>query len=248
MYMHTLARFCESRRRFSLFSPLNIYISLFFCLLPACCRVPLLHSPGARPSVSLSPPSLPAFPLLVLRSSCLLCVPWLPCVVWCVPFRLPVPVACSVLPSVCSSRRARPWSSPAACRLVSSVWLSSGGGRYSSAIRRKTLWQWGQMQRVYVPGLVSSCLCAAVCSVARSVSCPVASVRPSVACPACCRVSSGGSNRRYASISRAFAMRCSVCNVMLLLSICIRTFCRVSPKRLDSSTTPTPAAFMCSRM
>ena len=68
--MHTLARFCESRRRFSLFSPLNIYISLFFVLslLPACCRVPLLHSPGAWPSVSLSPPSLPAFPPLVLRS------------------------------------------------------------------------------------------------------------------------------------------------------------------------------------
>ena len=72
MYMHTLARFCESRRRFSLFSPLNIYISLFFVLslLPACCRVPLLHSPGAWPSVSLSPPSLPAFPPLVLRSCC----------------------------------------------------------------------------------------------------------------------------------------------------------------------------------
>ena len=70
MYIHTLVCFCESRQRFSLFSPLNIYISLFFVLslLPACCRVPLLHSPGARPSVSLSPPSLPAFPPLVLRS------------------------------------------------------------------------------------------------------------------------------------------------------------------------------------
>ena len=68
--MHTFTRFCESRRRFSLFSPLNIYISLFFVLslLPACCRVPLLHSPGARPSVSLSPPSLSVFPPLVLRS------------------------------------------------------------------------------------------------------------------------------------------------------------------------------------
>ena len=33
------ARFCESQRRFSLFSPLNIYISLFFRSLPACCRV-----------------------------------------------------------------------------------------------------------------------------------------------------------------------------------------------------------------
>ena len=63
---------------FSLLSLKYLYIS-FFRSLPACCRVPLLHSPGARPSVSLSPPSLPAFPPLVLRSSCLPCVPWLPC-------------------------------------------------------------------------------------------------------------------------------------------------------------------------
>ena len=52
-----------------------IYHIFFFCLpdlslLPVCCRVPLLHSPGARPSVSLSPPSLPAFPPLALRSCC----------------------------------------------------------------------------------------------------------------------------------------------------------------------------------
>ena len=108
MYIHTLVCFCESRRRFSLFSPLNIYISLFFVLslLPACCRVPLLHSPGAWPSVSLSPPSHPASPPLVLRSCCcmfrgcravcplsighalklpggLLCV--VPCVLWWLP-------------------------------------------------------------------------------------------------------------------------------------------------------------------
>ena len=64
--MHTLARFCESRRRFSLFSPLNIYISLFFFffLLPAVLLlVPLLHSPGAWPSAPLSPPFLPSLRL-----------------------------------------------------------------------------------------------------------------------------------------------------------------------------------------
>ena len=53
----------------SLLSLKYLYISFFvLSLLPACCRVPLLHSPGARPSVSLSPPSLPAFPPLVLCS------------------------------------------------------------------------------------------------------------------------------------------------------------------------------------
>ena len=72
MYIHTLARFCESQRRFfSLLSLKYLYIS-FFRSLPAPCLLPcsscLLHSPGARPSVSLSPPSLPAFPPLVLRS------------------------------------------------------------------------------------------------------------------------------------------------------------------------------------
>ena len=224
--MHTFTRFCESQRRFfSLLSLKYLYIS-FFRSLPAPCLLPcsscLLHSPGAWPSAPLSPPFLSS---LRLPSA-------------------PAPAVCSVaaVPFVLSPS-GTPRSSPVACRLVSSVWLSSGGCRHSSAIRRKTVWQCGQMQRVYVPGLVSSCLCAAVCSV----GCPVASVRPSV-CVSCCLLSSGGSNRRYASIPRAFAMRCSVCNVMLLLSICIRTFCRVSPKRLDSSTTPTPAAFMCSRM
>ena len=55
---------------FPLFSPLNIYISLFSLsarslpvpsLLP--CFSCLLHSPGARPSVSLSPPFLPSLRL-----------------------------------------------------------------------------------------------------------------------------------------------------------------------------------------
>ena len=83
MYMHMFARFCESRRRFPLFSPLNIYISLFFylclsvlSLLPVCCRAPppfpLLHSPrreAIRPSL-LSPCLPSACPPLLL----LLCV------------------------------------------------------------------------------------------------------------------------------------------------------------------------------
>ena len=148
----------------------------------------------------------------------------------------------SLLLSLCP-HLVRPRSSPAAfcvsCRVSCSC-------RHSSAIRRKTVWQCGQIHRVYVPGsvLVSSCLCAAVCSVACSV---VRSVCLSV-CVSCCLLSSGGSNSLYASMSRAFAMRCSVCKVMLLLSICIRTFCRVSPKRRDSSTTPTPTACMCSRI
>ena len=203
MYIHTFTRFCESRRCFPLISPLNI-LHTFFCLsalsmispcsLPAAvCRLraSLLHSPGARPSVSLSPPFLPSA---------------------CPPLLLPA--VCSVAAVVCR----------AACR-------------HSSAIRRKTVWQCGQMHRVYVPGLASSCLCAAVaCSVCLSVR------------VSCCLLSSGGNNSLYASISRAAAMRCSVCNVMLLLSIWIYTFCRVCPIRLASSTMPILAAVMCSRM
>lgn len=70
--MHTFTCFCGSQWCFSLFSPLNI-LHTFFCLsalsmispcsLPAAvCRLraPLLRSPGARPSVSLSPPCLPS--------------------------------------------------------------------------------------------------------------------------------------------------------------------------------------------
>ena len=101
------------------------------------------------------------------------------------------------------------------CCMFRGCRVSSGGCRHSSAIRRKTVWQCGQMHRVYIPGLVSPCLCAAV-------GCSVASVRPSVSCPAaCCLLSSGGNNSLYASILRAFAMRCSVWSVMLLLSIAV---------------------------
>ena len=114
MYIHTFTCFCESRRRFfSLLSLKYLYIS-FFRSLPAPCLLPcsscLLHSPGARPSVSLSPPSLPAFPLLVLRSSCLLCVPWLPLLVrrqaqdsmavWADAARI-CPRPCLLLPMCC---------------------------------------------------------------------------------------------------------------------------------------------------
>lgn len=151
------------------------------------------------------------------------CAPWLPC-------RLPSPLL-SLYP-----HRARPEAPrrPSVCPAVC---------RHSSIIRRKTVWQCGQMHRVYIPGLLSSCLCAAVpCAV----PCAVASCRPSVC--VCCLLSSGGNNSRYASMSRAAAIRCSVWSVMLLLSIWIYTFCRVCPRRFASSTMPTPTAAMCSRM
>lgn len=201
MYMHTLARFCESQRRFSLFSPLNI--TYFFSALsaPCCCR-PCLPVPVACsvrvPLSSLRLSSAPAV-CCAFRGCCVspsvYPSPWLPC--------------------VCLLRVRAPEALPAA--FCVSCRVSSGSCRHSSAIRRKTVWQCGQMHRVYVPGLISSCPCAAVpCPAA----CSVASCRPSV-CVCCCRVSSGGNNSLYASISRAAAMRCSVCNVMLLLSIWI---------------------------
>ena len=141
-----------------------------------------------------------------------------------------LPSACPpiLLPAVCSVAAVRLLLCPVVCVLLV---------RHSSAIRRKTVWQCGQMHRVYVPGLASSCLCAAVaCSACLSVR------------VSCCLLSSGGNNSLYASISKAAAMRCSVCNVMLLLSIWIYTFCRVCPIRLASSTMPIPTAVMCSRM
>lgn len=134
--------------------------------------------------------------------------------------------------------RRRPWRFLAACLPCLLCLLSSGGCRHSSAIRRKTLWQCGQMHSVNVPGRASSRPDAATCSVARSAAC---SVRP-----ACCRVSSGGNNSLYASISRAAAIRCSVCNVILLLSIAVYTVCLCIPIRRDNSTMPIPAAFICS--
>ena len=73
--MHTLARFCESRRRFSLFSPLNIYISLFSfspCSLPAVCSPPPLSRRKAiRVPLSSLPSCLPsACPPLLLPAVC----------------------------------------------------------------------------------------------------------------------------------------------------------------------------------
>ena len=87
MYIHTLVCFCESRRRFPLFSPLNIYHIFFFCLsdlslLPACCRAPPRSPPplprrkAIRVPLSSLPSCLPSAcpPLLLLP-----CDPWLPC-------------------------------------------------------------------------------------------------------------------------------------------------------------------------
>ncbi len=199
---------------FFLSSPLNISY-LFF--LPAVCFRPLLPVVCSVAAVCL---------LLCPRGlSCLLCVrPG--CLAVC-------PLSSS--PFVPIGRAPEAPRRPSVRRAVCVCC------RYSSIVRRKMLWQCGQMHRVYVPGLLPSCpSCAAV-------PCAVASCRPSV-CVSCCLLSSGGNNSLYASISRAAAIRCSVCNVILLLSIWIYTFCRVCPRRFASSTMPTPTAAMCSRM
>ena len=82
--MHTLARFCESRRRFSLFSPLNIYISLFYLCLPdlsllpalSLCSLPAAVFPSStlqaqgHPCPSLLPPFLPSLRLSSVAAVC----------------------------------------------------------------------------------------------------------------------------------------------------------------------------------
>lgn len=139
MYIHTLARFCESQRRF--FSPLSLkyYILFFFCLLslfPPCCRVsssfPSSTAPQARghPRPSLL---LPAFPPLVLRClSCLLCVrPG--CLAVCPLSTSPfIPIGRALeaprRPSVC----------PVVCLLVSAVTRQPSGVRQCGSVGRCT--------------------------------------------------------------------------------------------------------------
>ena len=81
------------------------------CSLPA--AVLLLHSPGAWPSVSLSPPSLPAFPPLVLRSCS------------CRVFR-----GCRVSSGVSPSASPSPWLVPSCLLCVHPI------GRALEALRR----------------------------------------------------------------------------------------------------------------
>lgn len=176
--MHTFTCVCESQRCF--FSPLLSlkYITYSFfclsalslfslCLLPCLLFAPLLHSPGARPSVSLSPPSL----RLSSRCLLLLCVPWLPCVSCCVPF----PVACSVLSSVCSSHLARPRSSPAAfcvsCRVSCclSVTRQLSGARQCDSV-----------------GRCSACMPPAFCPLVYVLPCVPCLVLLPAACPCAC--------------------------------------------------------------
>lgn len=121
--MHTHVRFRESQRRFfSLLSLKYLYISFSFSpcsvpLLPCFSPFPFSAPPGARPSVSLSPPlCLPsACPPILLPAVCSVAAV---CVLLC-PFRLPVPVACSVCLSVACARPEaprRPSVCPAVCR------------------------------------------------------------------------------------------------------------------------------------
>ena len=90
MYIHTLTRFCESRRRFSSLLSLKYISYLFFCLsdlslLPACCRAPPRSPPPLPRRVAIRAPlsSLPS----CLPSACppLLSVV---CSVAAVPFAL----------------------------------------------------------------------------------------------------------------------------------------------------------------
>ena len=93
--MHTLVCFCESRRRFSLFSPLNITYSFFCLLLPAVCSVAAVCRlvcplPPPRPRGLFRPafcvfiPSGAPLKLPGGLPSCLLCLVvlwWLPLLV-----------------------------------------------------------------------------------------------------------------------------------------------------------------------
>lgn len=116
MYIHTLVRVCESRRRFSLFSPLNIYHIFFFLLFPPCCRVsssfPSSTAPQAQghPRPSLLPPCLPsACPPLLLSSVC-------------------APLKLYRRPSVC----------PAVCRPAPAVTRQPSGARQYDSVGRCT--------------------------------------------------------------------------------------------------------------
>ena len=143
VYAHVYTLLRVSVAFFSLISLKYLYIS-FFRSLPAPCL--LLCSPpplSRRKAIRVPLSSLPAFPPLALPLL-LLCAPCLPCVVWCVPFRLPVPVACSVLSSVCSSHRARPEAlrRPPVCRavcpLVAAVTRPPSGAKRCDSVGRCT--------------------------------------------------------------------------------------------------------------
>ena len=165
MYMHTLARFCESRRRFSLFSPLNIYISLFSfspCSLPA--AVLLLSPPLSRRKAiraSLLPPFLPS---LRLSSA-------------------PAPAVCSVA-AVCRlvcplpPPHPRGLFRPAFCVFIpSGAPLKLSGGLPSCLLCLVVLWRWPllvshQAQNAMTVGTDAARICP----------------RPCLLLPMCCRV------------------------------------------------------------
>lgn len=83
------------------------YITYFSLPVPSLLPCVVFVLPSSTPQARGHPcPSLlPSFPPLVLRSSCLLCVPWLPCV-FCVCALAALPFALSPL-SLCP-HRARP--------------------------------------------------------------------------------------------------------------------------------------------
>lgn len=144
MYIPRLHAFVSLGGVFPLISPLNI-LHTFLSLFPPCCRVSSslpssTAPPGARPSASLSPPSFrlssapPAF--CVFRGCCVS-----PAVFCCVPFRLPVPVPCSVLCVCAPEALRRPSVCPAAvCRLVAAVTRPPSGAKQCDSVGRCTVY------------------------------------------------------------------------------------------------------------
>lgn len=174
MYIHTLTCFCEYQRRFPLFSPLNILHTLFFLSalsVPSLLPCLLLRSPGARPSVILSPPSLPSLRLSSAPAVCCVCrgccvcpvvspsvspSPWLvPCV--CL-LRVRAPEALR-RPSVC----------PAVCRAAAVTRQPSGARQYGSVGRCTVYMSPALSPLAYVlpcVPLLVPCVCLCLCAAA----------------------------------------------------------------------------------
>lgn len=132
MYMHTLARFCESRRRFfSLLSLKYLYISFFYLclsvlsLLPACCRVPPRSPPPLPGREAIRASSLSAFPPLALRSCS--CRVFRGCRAVC-PLSIGHAPEAPRRPSVCR----------AVCRLVAAVTRPPSGAKRCDSVGRCT--------------------------------------------------------------------------------------------------------------
>ena len=160
--MHTLARFCESRRRFSLLLSLKyLYIS-FFRSLPAPCLLPCSPPPLSRRKAIRAPlSSLPASAPLVLRSCS------------CRVFR-----GCRVSSGVSPSASPSPWLVPSCLLCVHPIGHAPKlfGGLPSCLLCLVVLW--------WLPSLVRH---QAQDSMAVWADAPRICPRPCLLLPMCCR-------------------------------------------------------------